>query len=103
MKPPQKNLHFNWGGCKICHVGNKKNLLYVNGYTYVRMLIVNNKWKKPLDIFCGLMSKFWIIVIYKWVHTCNDLDNGQIHTLIGAKCVILITKTTCYVWLSTHI
>jgi hypothetical protein len=45
----------------------------------------------------------------EWVHTCNNLDNGQViafgaHTYFnGAKCAILIIKKTCYVCLSTPI
>jgi hypothetical protein len=42
MKPPKKNLHFNGG--KMFHINNK-NLLYMNGYTYVVMLTVTRNEK----------------------------------------------------------
>jgi hypothetical protein len=41
MKPP-KNPHYN--GCKVCCIGNKNNLLCVNGYTYVMLLIMYKLW-----------------------------------------------------------
>jgi hypothetical protein len=67
MKPPKINFHFN--GCKICHI-NKKNLLYVNKYTHVMMLVMDKKWKKPLNNLCGLkrglLSNIWI-ACYLWM------------------------------------
>ncbi len=79
MKPLKTNIHFNGG--KMFHISNK-NLLYMNGYTYVVMLIVDKKWKKPLCKFCGLRMrnfvKFLNNVMYEWVHTCNDLDNEHV-------------------------
>jgi hypothetical protein len=30
------------------NIGNKNELLCMNGYTYVVMLIVDKTWKKPL-------------------------------------------------------
>jgi hypothetical protein len=66
---------------KMFHISNK-NLLYMNGYTYVVMLIVDKKWKKPLYKFCGLRMrpfvKFLNNVMYEWMHTCNDLDNEHV-------------------------
>ncbi len=45
----------------------------------------------------------------EWVHICNDVDNVQVvafgvhkHNSMGAKCIVLVTKTTPYVWLHTH-
>jgi hypothetical protein len=46
---PQKHCHFN--GCNVSCIGNKCNMLCANGYTYVVMLIMDNKWKNHHNLF----------------------------------------------------
>jgi hypothetical protein len=48
-------------------------------------------------------------VMCEWIHICSDVDSVQIvafgmhiHNSMGAKCIVLVTRTTCYVWLYTH-
>jgi hypothetical protein len=45
----------------------------------------------------------------EWVHICSDVDNVQVvafgvHKVnsMGPKCIVLVTKTTPYVWLHTR-
>jgi hypothetical protein len=40
----------------------------------------------------------------EWIHICSDVDSIQIvafgmhiHNSMGAKCTVLVTRTTCYV------
>jgi hypothetical protein len=55
--------------------------------------------------------KYVILVTNQFVmcEICNDVDSVQIvafgmhiHNSMGAKCIVLVTRTTCYVWFYTH-
>ncbi len=50
-------------GVKVCCIGNRNDLLGVNGYTYVMMLIVNKMWRKSLKQFCGLGMRSFVKVL----------------------------------------
>jgi hypothetical protein len=110
MKAPKNICHFN--GCKVSCIGNKCNMLCATGYTYVTMLIMDNKWKNHQNIFWfgneTFCQVFEFLVIEKWVHTCNDLHNEQVVTFgaytyfNGCKMCYIGNKTTCYVWMDTH-
>lgn len=71
-----RSHHNETNGCKLGHIGNKNNLLCMNGYTYVVMLIVNKTSWKPLEYFCGLVKR---TIFYVWMgtHICNNIDSGQ--------------------------
>jgi hypothetical protein len=48
--------------------------------------------------------------MHEWVHICNDVDSLQvvafgihIHSSMGEKCTIFVTRNICNVWLCIHL
>ncbi len=68
-----------------CDVDNKKDLLGVNGDTYVMMLIVDKTWRNPLKHFCALG-------IRPFVKKINYLLNGNGCT---HAVTLIVKKSSC--------
>lgn len=72
MKAPPKKI-FTSMGAKYVILVTKKTLLYVSEYTNVRMLIVDNEWKKPLDMFCGPMPYVKNFELLLFINGCTHV------------------------------